>query len=765
LAVELPENRPNSGNQGIPMEIRKLWACTAVLLTVLAAGCSRSPQSREARYLQRGKDLLAKKDAPRALLEFRSAIAARPKSAEPYYQLGLAYLALKDSRSAAAAFQKSVQLNQAHTGAQLKLAEIMGNTRNVGRLRDAMSRLQSVIAGSPDNTEAMDALAITEWRLGQVDSAEKLLEEALHKFPANLESSIMLARIKLGQRDFEGAESALKTAAERAPHAAPPELALGELYIILNRAQQAENAFQKALQLDSQNGPAMLGVAAVRLAEGHADLAEQTLRKAAALPDHRYHPLYAVFLYRSGKRQEALAEFRKIAEQHPGDRRARTRLVEAYLQMNKLAEAQGVLQAALKKNPKDVDALFQRGELDLRIGKTEEAQHDLSEVIHWVPDSAPARVALAVAYKASGQEGRERQELGEALRFDPGLLAARLELANNLLHTNDPRAALHVLEEASNSQKQTLAWMVARNRIWLALHKLRELRAAIDAALTSGRPVELVLQDGLLKLAERDYASAIAAAEEVLTRNPEDATAARVIVDSYVFQKRPEMAGQKLAALTAAHPGSAPLEYLLGEWQLKTGNQAAARKAWESAKTADSRFFQADLALAELDRRENHTEKARQRLDSVLAADPKNVAAMLQSAHLYEEQGNDAEAIRFYRSVLTVERSNFVALNNLAYHLVPINSDEALSLAQQAAESAPNEPAVQDTLGWALYRKGIYTTAMGHLKAAFDKDPTPQRQFHLAMLYLKVGQKSEGQKMLAGALQRDPNLARTEQGW
>jgi len=747
------------------MEIRKLWVCTAVLFTVLAAGCSRSPESREARYLQRGKDLLAKKDAPRALLEFRSAIAARPRSAEAYYQLGLAYLALKDSRKAVAAFQKSVEFNQAHTGAKLKLAEIIGNTRNVGRLRDAMSRLQSVIAGSPDNTEAMDALAITEWRLGQVDSAEKLLEEALHKFPANLESSIVLARIKLGQRDFDGAESALKTAAERAPHAAPPELALGELYIILNRAPQAENAFRKALQLDSQNGPAMLGVAAVQSAEGHADLAEQTLRKAAALPDHRYHSLYAAFLYRSGKREEALAEFRKISEQHPGDRPARTRLVEAYLQMNKVAEAQAVLRAALKKNPKDVDALFERGELELRMGKIEEAQNDLSEVIHWVPDSAPARVALAVAYKASGQQGSARQELGEALRFDPGFLVARLELASDLLNANDPQTALHVLEEAPNPQKQTLAWAVARNRIWLASHKLRELRSAIDVALTSDRPVELVLQDSLLKLAERNYAGAIAAAEEVITRKPEDATAARVIVDAYVFQKKPEMAGRKLAALAAAHPGSAPLEYLLGEWQLKTGNQAAARKAWESAKTADSRFFQADFALAELDRRENHAETARRRLDSVLAADPKNIAAMLHVARLCEEQGNDAEAIRFYRSVLTVQPSNSAALNNLAYHLVPINGDEALSLAQQAAESAPNDPAVQDTLGWALYRKGIYTTAMDHLKVAYDEDPTPQRQFHLALLYLKAGQKSEGQKMLASALQKEPNLARTEQGW
>jgi hypothetical protein len=79
---------------------------------------------------------------------------------------------------------------------------------------------------------------------------------------------------------------------------------------------------------------------------------------------------------------------------------------------------------------------------------------------------------------------------------------------------------------------------------------------------------------------------------------------------------------------------------------------------------------------------------------------------MLQSARLCEEQGNDAEAIRFLPLGFDGGRSNSVALNNLAYHLVPINSDEALSLAQQTAESAPNDPAAQDTLGWALYRGG-----------------------------------------------------------
>jgi Tfp pilus assembly protein PilF len=93
------------------------------------------------------------------------------------------------------------------------------------------------------------------------------------------------------------------------------------------------------------------------------------------------------------------------------------------------------------------------------------------------------------------------------------------------------------------------------------------------------------------------------------------------------------------------------------------------------------------------------------------------------------------------------------------------NPDEGLKIAQQAAELAPDNAAVQDTLGWAFYRKGLYNSSVEYLKAAFAKEPTPRRQFHLGMSYIKVGQKDLGQQMLVTALQKDPNLAKTELGW
>jgi Tfp pilus assembly protein PilF len=192
---------------------------------------------------------------------------------------------------------------------------------------------------------------------------------------------------------------------------------------------------------------------------------------------------------------------------------------------------------------------------------------------------------------------------------------------------------------------------------------------------------------------------------------------------------------------------------------------AEARKSFEAAKSADSRFLQADFALARLDIREGRTDQAKQRLTAITQDDPKNVAALLVLANLEEDAGNQAGAAARYRTVLDVDGSNLHALNNLAYTLAASDPVEASKLAQRALELAPDSAAVQDTLGWVYYRSARFTMALPYLQAAVAREGTARREFHLAVCYLKSGNKDLGQKLLQRALQQDPKLPTTEQGW
>ena len=735
-----------------------------MVLFGLSVACSSSPKAMEARYLRRGEALMAKKDYSRALLEFKNASGVMPKDAEPKYQTGLAYLALGDLARGAAAIRWAIELNPKDERAQLRLGELMAASGDKEVVQRAAIPLEEVLSASPNNPDAVDALALAEWKLGKTDEAVGRLEDTLQKFPSRLHTSVELARLKLGQKDLAGAEQVLKQAVAGAPQSSLAEMALAQLYLVTNQLAKAEAELRNAIRLDSKSGTALMGLAAIQTAGKRMAEAEQTYRQIAALPGAEFKPQHALFLYNHGKRDAGLAEFEKLSKGDPNDRAARSRLFTAYVALGKNQAAQNLAAAALKKDPKDTDVLFKRAGLSLRSGKVEEAEKDLQAVLHFRPDFAEAHAAMAEVDKAKGLTRSEQQELNEALKINPALLQSRLMLARNLIQANESKSALDVLNSTPAGQKGTLAFVIERNWALLGVGETKELRSVLDEALRVRRVPELVIQDGVLRLQQADYSGAIADAEEAIKNN--DLRGARLLAGAYMVQKQPAKAEERLKELIAAHPKSATLANLLGLWYLNAGNRSAARKAFESALNADPKSLDAGLALAGIDVQEKHSDAARQRLLWVVAANPTNVAALLMLGGVAEEMGDQEEALRRYREAFALDNSNVGALNGLAYALASSQqTDEALKYAQQAAELAPDDASVNDTLGWIYYRKAVYPTAIRYLEMAVAKGPTAQREFHLAMSYLKSGQRDLGAKKLQLALQLDPKLPVTEKGW
>jgi Tfp pilus assembly protein PilF len=78
---------------------------------------------------------------------------------------------------------------------------------------------------------------------------------------------------------------------------------------------------------------------------------------------------------------------------------------------------------------------------------------------------------------------------------------------------------------------------------------------------------------------------------------------------------------------------------------------------------------------------------------------------------------------------------------------------EALQLAQKAKAAQPDDPNVNDTLGWVYYRQGIYASAVPLLEAAVAKNSQNAIfQFHLGLVYLAAGQPTQGHVSLQAAL-------------
>jgi tetratricopeptide (TPR) repeat protein len=735
------------------------------LLLVLAGACGRTPSERSARYLKAGRDLVGKKDYIRAILQFKNAVQAMPGDAEPYYQMGLAYWRSGDVPAAVRALYTATELNPKHEKAQLQLAEILTATESKDLVEEATRRLRGLLSASPSNQEAITALANAEIRLGKNEDASRRLEEALERFPSNLQASVALVRLKLATNDTAGAEIILKRVVASSTQSPEAALALGEFYLFAQQLDKAEIELQRALTINPRYGPALINLGELQVAGKRMEEAEQTYQRLAALPDKTYRPLHAIFLYQAGKKEAGLMEMEEFVKAEPANRVTRSQLVTMYLETNQIARAQNLLDDALKRNSKDADALVERGELLLKLGRPVDAERDLTRFLSATPDSAEAHFALSEVRKAQGMLRLERAELAEALRFNPAFLPARLALADSKFSSRDGKSALEVLEEAPAVQKRLLQWIIERNWALLTLSDVRTLRPTLDQLLKVGRLPELVLQDAVARMIEKDYSGARAAAEEVLRSQPEEPRAVRVIADAYLAQNRPQQAVQRAAEIAAAHPKSAPLQLALGQIQVRAGDYAEARKAFEASAAVDPTNIPSGLALAELDRRESRFEAAGSRLSRLFTAHPKNVQVILLLAKVEDGAKNRANAVAKYREVLLLDTDNVDALNNMAWDLALDNSDEALKFAEQALEVAPGNPAVQDTLGFVYYRRGIYAKAVEYLKAAVQKEPTPNHQFHLAMSYLKSGDQLQGEKLLRMALQQDPNLRRTEMGW
>ena len=108
---------------------------------------------------------------------------------------------------------------------------------------------------------------------------------------------------------------------------------------------------------------------------------------------------------------------------------------------------------------------------------------------------------------------------------------------------------------------------------------------------------------------------------------------------------------------------------------------------------------------------------------------------------------------------MAIDDKNPLALNGLAYLLTESGQpDEAIRYAQKAKEVAPGSAAVDDTLGWTYFRKGMYAMAVTHLESATAKEGTALRRYHLAMAYLKAGDPKRGRQTFEAALKMDPKL-------
>src|SRR5262249_23606683 len=153
----------------------------AIIAVMLAsgAGCSRSPEAKKARYLERGDKYFAQKQYREALIEYQNALRIDRNNARAIERAGAAYYELGELAQAFPYLVKYRELDPTNVDVRLKLGMIRLMARQPDQVRE---EADFILEGDPKNVGALMLLAGVATTAKDQDLVIRRLEEARDKF-------------------------------------------------------------------------------------------------------------------------------------------------------------------------------------------------------------------------------------------------------------------------------------------------------------------------------------------------------------------------------------------------------------------------------------------------------------------------------------------------------------------------------------------------------------------------------------------------------
>lgn len=133
---------------------------------------------------------------------------------------------------------------------------------------------------------------------------------------------------------------------------------------------------------------------------------------------------------------------------------------------------------------------------------------------------------------------------------------------------------------------------------------------------------------------------------------------------------------------------------------------------------------------------------------------------LLYTRSLVSEKLLDIAAVEAdLRLILAQDANHQAALNALGYSLTNHTTryEEAQSLIEKALSFSPDDPATIDSLGWVLYRRGLHSEALTHLRQAASLLPDAEIAAHLGEVLWVKGEQDEARAIFSEALKKAPN--------
>jgi len=678
---------------------------TLTLAAALIASCSK--EAKKTRFLAEADSYFKAGNYDKAKVSYLNVVRLDPQNALAFERIGTMWLEDGSPLRAAAFLVKANELAPKNDQNRIRLTRCY---LAIGRFADASKQALKVLEQTPDNGDAIIALTEAARSKEDIQAAEQHLE----KYPKKDDVSFHLAsaNLFLSSGDLAAAEKALRPALTVNPNSSAAHMALGDLYLLKKDQKQAGEEFKKAAEL-----------APVRSME---------------------RLKYAAFMSAAGDTAETRRISTEMTTQAPDYLPGWTLLAELAFKEGKYDEALSLLENVFSREPQYIDGHRLESEVLLAKGDTKKATEVLERLDQTYPDTPLIKYELARAYLKKNNMNQAKVVLDQAISINPNYAEAILLLADINLRSGHGEAVIEPMTRLLKRSPEL------RSAALLLAAAYGSLDRFDDAAVVTGEEAKLAPRDpqaqmalGLtLRQAKRND-EARQAFEKAAELAPDNLWPVDQLVELDLLEKHFDTAQQRIDRHFQKTPDSPAAHFFKGKILVAEEKWGPAETELQKTLQLDPNFGGAYDLLVQTYLVTNKLPQALSQLQTQLSKNPNDASALMTLALLHERTNEFAKARDAYEHLLSLKPDLVSALNNLACLYADRLNDlgKAYDLARKARDLQGNDPAIADTFGWILSKRGEYQQALAILQGSAAKLPdSPEVQFHLGMTAYVMGQ-------------------------
>jgi tetratricopeptide (TPR) repeat protein len=560
--------------------------------------------------------------------------------------------------------------------------------------------------------------------------------------------------------NFDRAQELIDSLKDVSNNLSLTHLSKGIILLSQNKFDKAIQECQKSITIDKDNPLALYYLGRIYTGNKEFDKADEYLRKAAKSEPElalAYTGLGINYLLQ-GNAGESFKNYKKALEIDPDEHMARMGLASILIGLKGYEKAIEQFKLVIKKVPAYIRARQSLAALYLQMGRFKDAIDQSNEILKIDPDTAPAYMILSRSYSYIDNFDDAVKNVKKFIEiedssFEGNYLLSTLQLANG-----DIKSAKTAIEKARSIDAERGNMLLASalinhiegdyNKTEAYLRKARKFTPEIHQPMVNIFLTNLYLSQEKYKSANEslkisdNFINGFRSKNLVLKSDGdnEKSFAHANLAIFFYLNKWYDKAIKMCDAALALHPDNPITLYVKGKTLIDKKDFSRAFIQLKRIVEIEPDFISPHYDLAKLYLIMGKADNSIEEYKKLAVLDPESASVHLSIGNIYSRQGKIYKAIEEYKQVLALAPDSPIGYNELAYHYAEsgTNLDEGLEYALKAAELAPKNAAILDTLGWVYVKKGNFNKAIGHLKSAVASRPnSPTIRFHLGMTYYK----------------------------